>query len=215
VRILLASDHEESGNIVREILSAGGHDVHQTTNTAITLAGIQAASPDLVILDMFTARESDWPILNALLLQPNAPPMVALTGHVASPEALATLAFQARARMVKPFPPAALLQMCERAVTRSAAAPDAGYDQARAEPRVLFSGDATLLTDAGLPMLTLRAVDVSEGGAKLEIGRLLAAKVVAGSRIKIRLLRPPDFQPADVEAEVRWRTDEAMGVRLL
>jgi hypothetical protein len=164
---------------------------------------------------MFTARESDWPILNALLLQPSAPPMVALTGHLASPEALASFAFQARGCMVKPFPPSALLQMCERAVARKAATPDTGYDQIRAEPRVLFSGDATLLTENGSPMLELRVIDMSEGGAKLEIGRLLATKVVVGTRIKVRLVRPPDFQPADVEAEVRWRSDDAMGVRLL
>jgi CheY-like chemotaxis protein len=214
VRVLLASDDGESGNIVREILAAGGHTVHQTTNTAITLATIQAANPDLVILDMFTARESDWPILNALLLQASAPPVVALTGHLASPEALATLAFQARGRIVKPFEPSDLLQMCERAVATTAA-PDAGYDQVRAEPRVLFSCDAALLTDGGLPMLALRVIDMSEGGARLEIDRLLVTKIVAGSRIKVRLLRPSDFQPADVEAEVRWRTDDAMGIRLL
>jgi CheY-like chemotaxis protein len=215
VRILLASDHEDSGNIVREVLSAGGHDVLQTTNTAITLAIVQAEDPDLVILDMFTARESDWPILNALLLQPSAPPMVALTGTLASPQALAALAFQTRGRIVKPFEPSTLLQMCERAVAQSAAAPDEGYDQTRAEPRVLFSCDATLLTDGGLPMLALRVIDMSEGGARLEIGRALVTKVVAGSRIKLELLRPPDFQPMRIEAEVRWRSDDAMGVRLL
>src|SRR5262245_50308167 len=103
MRILLASDLEESGNLVREILSAGGHDVFQTTNAAITLATIEAEEPDLLILDMFAARESDWPILNALLLQVNAPPIVALTSHLASPEALAALALQARGRIVKPF----------------------------------------------------------------------------------------------------------------
>jgi DNA-binding response OmpR family regulator len=201
--------------MVREVLSAGGHAVHQTTNTAVTLATIQAEKPDLVILDMFTARESDWPILNALLLQPSAPPIVSLTSRLASPEALAALAFQARGRIVKPFPPSALLQMCERVVARSASAPDAGWDQTRAEPRVLFSCDATLLTDSGLPMLALRVIDMSEGGARLEIGRLLATKVAAGSRIRMRLLRPPDYQPAEVEAEVRWRSEDAMGVRLL
>jgi DNA-binding response OmpR family regulator len=215
VRILLASDLEDSGNLVREVLTAGGHDVFQTTNAGVTLAIIEAEEPDLLILDMFTARESDWPILNALLLHVGAPPVVALTGHLASPEALATLAFQARGRIVKPFEPSALLEMCERAVTRTTAAPDAGWDQTRAEPRVLFSCDATLLTDGGLPMLALRVVDLSEGGAKLEIGRRLASKIVAGSRIKIRLLRPPDFQPVVVDAEVRWRSDDAMGVRLL
>src|SRR5438552_716865 len=109
MRILLASDHEESGNLVREILSSAGHDVHQTTSTAITLAIIEGESPDLLILDMFTARESDWPILNALLLQPKAAPLVALTGHLTSPEALASFAFQARGCLVKPFAPSALL----------------------------------------------------------------------------------------------------------
>jgi DNA-binding response OmpR family regulator len=214
VRILLASDHSESGDLVREILATGGHAVQQTTNADITLATIQAMNPDLVVLDMFTARESDWPILNALLLVADAPPLVALTGHLASPEALATLAFQARGRMVKPFAPSDLLQMCERAAVRSAAAPDEEYDQPRSEPRVLVSTDATLLTDAGLPMLALRIIDISEHGAKLEISRRLASSIVAGSRIKMSLLRPPDFQPAVVEAQVQWRSDEAMGVRL-
>jgi DNA-binding response OmpR family regulator len=213
-RILVVSDDEESGTIAQEILASRGYAVGRVTNADVTPERLDAGAPDLVVLDMFAPVLEAWPILDDIVRLAQPPAVVALTGRCVSPGALAALTQHIRGQLSKPFAPDALTGLCDRLLEPNAPArtPEA---ERRHEGRTTFVGEATLLTNKGRPVCAAHVLELSQDGARLEVGPLPETPFKVGSRIRLTLTLPPSFEARTLSALIEWREDRNMGVSFL
>jgi CheY-like chemotaxis protein len=214
-RILVVSDDEESGTIAQEILASRGYSVGRVTNADVTVERLDVGAPDLVVLDMFAPVLDAWPILDEIVRLPQPPAVVALTGRCVSPGALAELSLRIRGQLSKPFAPEALTGLCDRLLGPSVGAAPATEPERRQEPRSRFVGEATLLTPKGRPICAAQVVELSENGARLEVGPLPETAFTVGSRVQLTLTLPPSFRARTLDALIEWREHADMGVSFL
>lgn len=215
-RVLVVSDDEETGSLVRSILAARGWAVACIGNRDVTLERLDVGRPDLVVLDMFTPVLDQWSIVDHLARLRTRPVLVALTGRCLSPGALAALTLAIRGQLSKPFAPEELVELCERLLAPSGQPrrePEA--PERRAEERRTFVGEATVLTGKGRPALEVRVSDVSPSGAQLDVGPLPESVLVPGQRVHLILTLPPTFEPREREVRIEWQKESKVGVRFI
>ncbi len=214
-RILVISDDDESGSIAQEILASRGYAVGRVANADATAERLDVGAPDLVVLDMFAPVLDAWPILDDIVRLAQPPAVVALTGRCVSPGALAALTQHIRGQLSKPFTPEALTGLCDRLLAPNAPPPRPVDPERRQEGRSAFLGEATLLTSKGRPVCAAQVVELSENGARLEVGTLPDAAFKVGTRVRLTLTLPPSFEARTLDALVEWREGAGMGVSFL
>jgi CheY-like chemotaxis protein len=111
-RILIVDDETSVRDLVRIVLEGKGYAVCSAANGKEALEKIQAARPDLVVLDLTMPVLDGWGVLEELRRTPGAPPVVVLSGmarlvqHPPGPVAW----------LSKPFRIGELLQTCAKAL---------------------------------------------------------------------------------------------------
>lgn len=117
--VYVADDEPELASLLREMLEDAGYDVRASPDGPALLRNVQAARPDLILLDINMPGMTGWEVRQRLHDDAAASdvPVIAVTaqgGQSIETSALRTLGFQGFVR--KPFRMAELLGAVERAL---------------------------------------------------------------------------------------------------
>ena len=210
-RILVVDDEAELRRLLAWILTDFGHDVETAADGEEALARLpHAPGPDLVILDILMPRVNGWSVLRALQDLPAPPPVLVLTGLVDYPTFLRAVREGAAAFMVKPFRFQDLIGLCQRILATEVEPPD---EERRGHTRRLLITDVDLLSAEGAPLARGDLVNVSENGARLDLGVPLSE----GHRVSLAVNVPGQMRPFRLEGSVQWQrpvpTGYAHGLR--
>jgi CheY-like chemotaxis protein len=196
-RVLVVDDEADVRLLVRRLLEAVGYAVDTAANGEEALVSIDAARPDLIVLDLSMPVLDGWGVMERLKAR-DAPPIVVL----ASP------AVNARdgpfrdcvaAYLTKPLQRDELVAACRRILS---ARPDPpGVGDRRQERRRRLIVKVVLLSRDGNPALVGRLVDLSQHGLQMEMGLSLDP----GDHVRILLHVPGPDPQLELEGFVRWR----------
>jgi len=205
-RILVVEDEEEIQVLVGRILRSVGHEVASARDGQEALERMAEERPDLVILDLFMPRMDGWEVLSRMRTHEDPPPVVLLTGRTDYETFARGVREGAVAHVVKPFRFQELIATCQRVLlATSLARPDQG-DERRREPRRFLIVEVDVLDQADKPMATGEMLEISAGGARLELG--MPFEVGEPMRVAFHI---PRGVPFHLDGEVRWRKEAGQG----
>jgi CheY-like chemotaxis protein len=214
--ILVVDDEEMMRELVSATMEMEGCTVEQAPDGAAALEMIAKKRPDLVLLDLNMPRVSGWDVIEGLKQFPSPPPVVVMSGMGAKepPEVQAVRQY-VRGYLAKPFTNEQLVKTVSRALQAAASAqappppaPEAAREQ-RAEPRRDLLLSATLLSAAdGTPAALGQILNLSLGGAQLDLG----ASLHAGMTVAFVFEIPGGHGPFRVTGRIQWAKDGKVGV---
>ena len=154
-RVLVVDDDKAVRESLRRSLEFNGYDVVLASDGAEALAGISAAAPDIVVMDVMMPRLDGIETTKALRQAGNDLPILVLTARDAVGDRVEGLDAGADDYLTKPFALQELLARM-RALLRRAVPSEAGADE------VLSFADLTM---------NLASREVSRGGRSIELTR--------------------------------------------
>ena len=101
--VLVVDDDKGIRYLLRECLEAAGLCVEEAGDGATAFARIQLGGIDLVLSDLRMPGMDGRELLEALSAEPDAPPVVMITGDYSNDLAATLMALGARACLPKPF----------------------------------------------------------------------------------------------------------------
>jgi DNA-binding response OmpR family regulator len=205
-RILVVEDEEEILILVGRILRSAGHDIDTARDGGEALAKIESRRPDLVVLDLIMPGVDGWAVLAQLKARNNPPPVVLLTGRTDYETFARGVREGAVAYVVKPFRFHELVATCQRVLLAGAGLEAGAVPERRREPRRFLIVETNVLDHDDKPMATGQMLELSAGGARLELG--LALDVGEHVRLAFHI---PSGAPLHLEGEVRWHTETPRG----
>lgn len=205
-RILVVEDEDEILLLVGRILRSAGHDIDTARDGAEALARIEAQRPDLVVLDLVMPGVDGWGVLAQLKSQPSPPPVVLLTGRTDYETFARGVREGAVAYVVKPFRFHELVATCQRVLLARAGAEAGSVPERRRAPRRFLIVETNVLDHDDKPMATGQLLELSVGGARLELG--LALDVGEHIRLAFHI---PSGAPLHLAGQVRWHTETPRG----
>ena len=204
-RILVVDDEPELRRLLAWILTDFGHDVETAVDGQEALERLpHTPAPDLVILDILMPRVDGWAVLRALGTLPVRPPVLVLTGLVDYPSFVRAVREGAAAFMVKPFRFQDLVGICQRMLSSGDQVP---ADERRRARRQLLITDVDLLSADGAPLARGDLVNLSDSGARLDLGVPLPE---AGA-VRLAVHVPGQVRPFRLDAVVMWQKPAATG----
>lgn len=205
-RILVVEDEEEVQVLVARILRSMGHEVETVLDGRDALQLIEASRPDLVVLDLIIPGIDGWEVLRRLAEQPHPPPVVILTGRGDYDTFARGVRAGAMAYVVKPFRFHELVATCQRVLQAAAFRDRPGARERRREPRRFLIVEVDVLGRDDQPLTTGELLDLSLGGARLE----LAIGLAVGDAVRLAF-HLPGAAPLRLTGEVRWRSETTRG----
>jgi DNA-binding response OmpR family regulator len=205
----VVSDDPDTGCIIRDVLAEGGFAVGLLSFPGLTRERVEVGHPDLIVLDVLLLVLSEWPALDELWRLATPPPIIAVSAPYSSPQSLAMLSHHVRGHLTKPFAPRALLEACRRLLSAPAPLLD---EERRGEPRQVVIGEVVFMTSKGRPSFSGLLLDLSQGGARIDVGLLPEAAVAHGRLLRLALQLPPGPDRIELRAKVEWRKDSTIGV---
>jgi len=212
-RILVIDDDEMLRDVVSAMLEADDRVIEVAAGGAEGLAAIAARRPDLVVLDLYMPGMSGWEVIDRLKDDPSPPAIIAMSGM----EMEGTDSFAVRPYVygfiLKPFSQEQLLKTCARALEAAGAGVEVAqaFTERRAEPRRNLLVPAALLSPDGLPAAQGQILNLSPGGAQLDLGAALRP----GMELSLAFEIPGGQGPFRVTARVQWKKDGKLGLSFL
>jgi DNA-binding response OmpR family regulator len=121
----VVDDEEDMRLLLKDLLVPIGFEVDVASDGAVALQRIEAAPPDLVLLDLMMPVLDGWTVLERLRGRAGAPPVIVLSGVGDHASLHSTLTQGAVAAIAKPFEWRALREACLEAVGRPGGPPAA------------------------------------------------------------------------------------------
>jgi DNA-binding response OmpR family regulator len=205
-RILVVEDEPEIQILVNRILRSVGHEVESAGDGAEAITKVQARRPDLIVLDIVMPRVDGWAVLDYLREVPNPPPVILLTGRTDYETFARGVRAGASAYVVKPFRFHEFVATCQRVLLAASEAGSQVMHERRRYPRRFLIVEVNVLSHDDKPIAMGELLELSAGGARLEIG--LAMEI--GERIRIAF-HIPGGVPLHLAAEVRWNRPSSLG----
>lgn len=205
-RILVVEDEDEVQILVARILRSMGYQVETEADGGAALTQIEAARPDLVVLDLIIPGVDGWEVLQRLATQPNPPPVVILTGRGDYDTFARGVRAGAMAYVVKPFRFHELAATCQRVLQAAAFRERDGVRERRREPRRFLIVEVDVLGRDDHALTTGELLDLSLGGGRLE----LAIGLAVGDSVRLAF-HLPGAAPLRLTGEVRWRSETTRG----
>jgi DNA-binding response OmpR family regulator len=206
-RILVVEDEADLRSLITRILEDAGYAVIAAEDGWSAIEALQAQRPDLMLLDLRLPVLDGWTVLEfARRMVP--PPSVALMTVCSDADSIVRgLRAGIAGCVFKPFRIRDLVTTCDRILwRRGLGLTDAGRDRRR-EPRRPLALDVTALAGARFDVAPAKLVDLSLGGAQVDID----ATLEPGERMSVSF----DFFDGEpgwiVEGQVRWRDPAAGG----
>src|SRR5438270_11814475 len=113
--ILLVEDDAALAELISSQLQSERFDVAVAGTVASALQSLKGISFDLVLLDVHLPDGNGLQVLQSLSIDPDAPNVVVMTGEGTSETVLQALRYRAHDFISKPFTPAELLEVVQRA----------------------------------------------------------------------------------------------------
>jgi CheY-like chemotaxis protein len=213
IRILVVDDEDMMRELLTDMLEAGEREIETAPGGAEALSAIEARRPDLVLLDLNMPGVSGWDVIDRLGRQASPPPVVAISGMAVEPAALVTVQRHVFGFLPKPFTRDQLLKTCLRALeaARAAAGPTGPFPERRAHPRRNLLVPAALLSPDGTPAAQGQILNLSTGGAQLDLG----AALKPGMEVALAFEIPGGRGPFRVTARVQWKQEGRLGLSFL
>jgi CheY-like chemotaxis protein len=187
-RILVVDDEKDVREFVALILSSAGYQVDTASDGAEALAKIEAAAPNLLVLDLMMPVMNGWKLLERLREKGSPLPLVVILS--AAGDLAEALKAGAYACVSKPFDVGYLLKTCTRAILAAE-----GHGESAPSAIVDWVPPERTPTDVGPWRRVIDAV-VSHGSVRL-VWNDDAWTVVSALRFK------ESATAADVRAELR------------
>jgi CheY-like chemotaxis protein len=213
IRILVVDDDEMLRDVVAAMLESEGRVVEVASSGSDALAAIAARRPDLVLLDLNMPAMSGWEVIDRLKDHSSPPPVVAMSGMQVEPSELFAVRPYVFGFVSKPFTPDHLVKTCTRALEAAQVAVGGGetFRERRAHPRRNLLVPAALLSPEGMPAAQGQILNLSLGGAQLDLG----ASLKPGMEVALAFEIPGGKGPFRVTARVQWKKEGKLGLSFL
>lgn len=117
-KLLLVEDHDEISDFLSRRLRRRGFDVALARDGLEALEQIEAAAPDLMLLDMNLPKMDGWTVARILRERSNTIPIIALTAHAMSGDREKALQAGCDEHHAKPIDFELLLSQIDEALLR-------------------------------------------------------------------------------------------------
>jgi CheY-like chemotaxis protein len=205
-KILVVDDEALLREIVASCLADAGFTVAEAAAGDEAIAWLTNHEADLMILDIQMPRVDGWGVLAHIATMARAPRVVVASGlsEVVPP---GHLNHHVSGYLSKPFTAGELLLTCE---TTLAAAPVIPPGVNRHEERRTFFVDASLSSEAGVPLMRGKLVQVSRHGFRLQT----SSDLQVGDIVRVSFLLPGCGEPLLLTGRVKWRADRLLGAEM-
>ena len=210
-RVLVVDDEEMMRNLVAAMLPED-YDVTAVDGARPALAAILARPPDLVLLDLNMPGMTGWQLIDRLKDLPSPPPVIAMSGMgTVEPTEMHAVRRFVLGYLAKPFTHEQLTLTCARALEVAGAGDDAAFLDRRHEPRRNLLVPATLLSPEGAPAALGQILNLSPGGALIDLG----AALLPGMEMTLAFDIPGGQGPFRVTGRIQWRKDGKLGLSFI
>ncbi len=213
-RVLVVDDEEMMRELVSAMLEMEGHEVGVAEDGAAALQAIAARRPDLVLLDLNMPGMTGWQVIDRLKDHPSPPPVIAMSGMgTEEPPELTAVRKYVFGYLPKPFTHEQLVKTSARALEASRAQSSVGqtYSEHRIEQRRNLLVPATILSPEGTPAAVGQILNLSPGGAQLDLG----ASLHPGMEVTLAFEIPGGQGPFRVTGRIQWRKDGKLGLSFI
>jgi two-component system chemotaxis response regulator CheY len=210
-RVLVIDDDEMIRDLTQVMLESEGYQVSVASDGSTGLVMINADPPDLVLLDLTMPRLDGWGVIEGLKSHHAPPPLIVMSGlGVEEPPRLRAVSEYVFGYLAKPFDVEKLAKTCRRVLEAAASAPDAGkdYSDRRREPRRTLVVPAALLSQEGTPAAVGQILNLSPGGAQLDLGAALRP----GTELTLAFDIPGGHGPFRVTGRIQWKREGKVGL---
>jgi CheY-like chemotaxis protein len=210
-RVLVVDDEEMMRNLVAAMLSED-YEVTAVGGGLDALAEILARPPGLVLLDLNMPGMTGWQLIDRLKDLPSPPPVIAMSGMgTIEPTELRAVRRFVLGYLAKPFTHEQLTLTCARALEVAGAAEDAAFVDRRREPRRNLLVPAALMSPEGTPAALGQILNLSPGGALIDLG----AALHPGMEMTLAFDIPGGQGPFRVTGRIQWQKDSKLGLSFI
>jgi CheY-like chemotaxis protein len=213
-RVLVVDDEELLRELVSAMLPAEDYAVSVANGGQSALAAILADPPDLVLLDLNMPGMTGWQVIDRLKDLPSPPPIIVMSGMgTEEPPELRAVRRYVVGYLPKPFTYEQLSATCLRALAALETAPGdvPAFVDGRKEPRRNLLVAATLISPGGTPAAVGQILNLSPGGAQIDLG----AALHPGMEMTLAFEIPGGHGPFRVTGRIQWRKDGKLGVSFI
>ncbi len=210
--ILVVDDDEDMLELVGTMLEDGGHTVRLAGGGEAALGEVATNSPDLVLLDLVMPGIDGWGVIERLKEHAAPPPVIAMSGMFQD-EALrrGAVSRYISGYLSKPFTRDVLLRTCNGVLRAAQGNPGADVANRRQQPRRDLVMQGTLLSKRGTPMALGQILNLSRGGAHLDLGALLQPDTEVALWFEIPGIQGPFRLPG----RIRWCRENTVGLEFV
>jgi CheY-like chemotaxis protein len=206
-RILVVEDEADLRGLVTRILEDSGYAVSAAEDGWSAIEALESNRPDLLLLDLRLPVLDGWTVLE-FARRSVPPPSVALMTVCSDADSIVRgLRAGIAGCVFKPFRIRDLVTTCDRILWRRGLELTDERRDRRRERRRPLALDVTTLSGAGFDVAPAKLVDLSLGGAQVD----LDAALEPGERMSVSF----DFFDGEpgwvVDGQVRWRDPAAAG----
>ena len=179
-RILVVEDEGDLRGLVTRILEDSGYAVQAAEDGWSAIEALQANRPDLILLDLRLPVLDGWTVLEFARRSVPSPAVALMTVCSDADSIVRGLRAGIAGCVFKPFRIRDLVTTCDRILWRRAGYADEHQDRRRERRRPLAL-DVTALAGAGFAVAPAKLVDLSMGGAQVD----LDASLEPGERMRV------------------------------
>jgi CheY-like chemotaxis protein len=204
--ILVVDDEEDVQILVSRILRDAGYEVERASDGKEAIDKIEAALPDLIVLDLMMPVVDGWGVLQFLRTKKDAPPVVIVTARTDYATFARGIREGGTAFVSKPFRFHELVATCQRLLlpgTRAASFPG----DRRANPRRTLMVEVKVLSRDRSPIALGELVNLGPGGSQVDLG----VPLEVGDTVRIAFHIPGGEAPLSLGGQVRWRSPAPRG----
>jgi CheY-like chemotaxis protein len=206
-RILVVDDEEDVRQLVSRVLQDAGFQVDVAAGGREAMARMATARPDLLVLDIMMPDVDGWAVL-AHVATMHAPPPVVVLSAGADYEVIQRATHQgASAVLSKPFRFHELVSTCNGLVAKEHVEPPPEGAPIRSAPRRVLIVQVTVLSAAAAPFFVGTLVNLSRGGAQLEVD----VSLEIGAQVRVAFGEPGKEAPFSIDGRVHWRSTASRG----
>ncbi len=208
--ILVVDDDEDMRDLLGTMLGSEGYSVRLAASGEAALQGIATETPDLVLLDLVMPGIDGWGVIERLGEHRTPPPVVVMSG-LAQDEALrrGAVSRHISGYLAKPFARDLLLRTCANVLRAARGGSETAAEaNRRQQPRRDLVMQGTLLSKRGTPMALGQILNLSRGGAHLDLG----AQLQPGTEVALSFEIPGIQEPFRLSGRIRWCRENKVGL---
>jgi CheY-like chemotaxis protein len=213
-RVLVVDDDELMRDLVSAMLPEEEYEVSVADGGQSALTVIFSSPPDLVLLDLNMPGMTGWQVIERLKDLPSPPNIIAMSGMgTTEPPELRAVHRYVVGYLPKPFTHEQLTKTCRRALEalRTDQTDPGVFIEHRKEGRRNLLVDATLISPEGTPAAMGQILNLSPGGAQIDLG----AALHPGMEMTLAFDIPGGHGPFRVTGRIRWRKEGKLGVSFI